>query len=145
MKLTDAELAYVRSLGIYVTSKCDGCPKVLNQSFRHTIAGKPEVYCSADCRDRVFFGEGYRPRKPAGQQSNPCAYCGGEKDGKRSDSAHCSNRCKQAFWRLAEKTRKSDASRNSDLALSMSCEGEKVRQYDRMQTRESHTDLAVTE
>jgi hypothetical protein len=27
----------------------------LNQSFRYTISGKAEIYCSAACRDRVFF------------------------------------------------------------------------------------------
>src|ERR1035437_9648195 len=99
MKLAETELAYVRSLGLYVTEKCDGCPKVLNQSFRHTIAGKPEVYCSADCRDRVFFGEGYRPRKPAGQQSKPCAYCGGPIVGKKRDAEFCSGRCQKSKLR----------------------------------------------
>ena len=55
MKLTPAELAYVRAKGLYITEKCDGCGELLNQSVRWTITGKPEVYCSAECRDLVFF------------------------------------------------------------------------------------------
>ena len=43
MKLTAAELAYVGSQGLYITEKCDGCGKLLNQAFRYTIAGKPEA------------------------------------------------------------------------------------------------------
>jgi len=38
MKLTATELAYVRSRGLYVTGQCDGCGKLLNQTFRHMIA-----------------------------------------------------------------------------------------------------------
>ncbi len=45
MKLPAAELAYVRSQGLYVTEKCDGCSKLLNQSVRYTIKDRPEVYC----------------------------------------------------------------------------------------------------
>ena len=56
MKLTARELAYVRSQGLYITEKCDACGKLLNRSFRYTITGKPEVYCTGVCRDLVFFG-----------------------------------------------------------------------------------------
>lgn len=54
MKLSPEELAKVRALGIYVTERCDGCPKVLNQSVRWTIRGRREVFCSEECRDREF-------------------------------------------------------------------------------------------
>ncbi len=43
MKLTAAELTYLRSHGVYVTEKCDGCGKLLNRTVRYTIAGKPAV------------------------------------------------------------------------------------------------------
>ena len=43
MKLTSAELAYVRSQGLHLTEKCDGCGKLLNQALCYTIAGHPEV------------------------------------------------------------------------------------------------------
>ncbi len=43
MKLTPAELAYVRSLGLYITEKCNRCGKLLNQNVRYTITGKPKV------------------------------------------------------------------------------------------------------
>ena len=49
MKLTAAELAIVRGMGLYVTEKCDGCGKLLNQNFRYAIAGQPEAYCPAAC------------------------------------------------------------------------------------------------
>ena len=40
MKLTAAELTYVRSQGLYITERCDACGKLLNRSFRYTITGK---------------------------------------------------------------------------------------------------------
>lgn len=57
MKLNPQELAYVRSKGLYLTEKCDGCGKVLNQAHRWTIKDLPEVYCSEKCRDLAFFGD----------------------------------------------------------------------------------------
>ena len=54
MKLSPDEIASVRNLGLYVTEKCDGCPKVLNQSWQWTIKGRPEVYCCEEERDRAF-------------------------------------------------------------------------------------------
>ena len=56
MRLSPAELAFVRSQSLYITEKCDACGKLLNQTFSYTITEKPEVYCSAGCRDLVFFG-----------------------------------------------------------------------------------------
>ena len=87
MELTSAEVAYVRSQGLYITEKCDGCGKLLNQTVRYTITGKPEVYCSARCRDLVFFGD---PRE-AKKRSTPgkCMYCGGSLEGKRRGALHC--------------------------------------------------------
>ena len=41
MKLTVAELASVHAQRLYITEKCDGCGKLLNQSFRYTVAGEP--------------------------------------------------------------------------------------------------------
>lgn len=97
MKLTANELAYVRSKGLYVTDKCDGCGKVLNQTLRYTITRKPEVYCSAACRDFVFFGD----RNEARKRSTPkvCAYCGGELQGKKADALFCSDKCRKRFSR----------------------------------------------
>jgi hypothetical protein len=43
MKLSAAELASVRAQGLYITEKCDGRGKLLNQAFRYTIARKPEA------------------------------------------------------------------------------------------------------
>jgi hypothetical protein len=81
MKLAAAEIAYVRSQGLYITEKCDRCGKLLNQTFRYTIAGKPEAYCSAACRDLAFFGDHREARK----HSTPgkCVYCGATLEGKR--------------------------------------------------------------
>jgi hypothetical protein len=57
VKLTPRKFAYVRSKGLHITENCDGCGKLLNQTVRYTIAGKPEVYCSAECQDFAFFGD----------------------------------------------------------------------------------------
>ena len=65
MKLTASELAYVRSQGLYLTEKCDGCGKLLNQALRYTITGKSEVYCSAVCRELAFFGDRREAKKHA--------------------------------------------------------------------------------
>ena len=73
MKLTAAELASVRAQGLYITEKCDGYGKLLIQTFRHTIAGKPEVYCSAVCRDRVYFGDRYETKTQAPSAGKPVA------------------------------------------------------------------------
>jgi len=91
MKLTPAELAYVRSQGLYITDKCDGCGKVLNQTVRWTITGQPEVYCSAECRDLVFFEEGREARKRV--NSGKCGYCGASLQGKRRDALYCDHLC----------------------------------------------------
>ena len=111
MKLTAPELAYVCAQGLYVTEKCDGCGRLLNQTFRHTIAGKPEVYCSAACRDLLFFGN----CKEATKRATPgkCAYCGGSLKGKKRDSIFCVDACRKAHSRETERitTREVEKSR----------------------------------
>ena len=73
MKLTAVELASVLAQGLFLTEKCDGCGKALNQTFRYTTAGRREVYCSSACRDSVFFND----RREARKHSTPgkCVYC----------------------------------------------------------------------
>jgi hypothetical protein len=106
MKLTAAEFAYVRSQGPYVTEKCDGCGKLLNQTLRYAIAGKPEVYCSAGCCDLPFFGD---PRE-AKKRSTPgkCVYCGATLKGMRRGALYCDETCKKRAARTgrAESTAK---------------------------------------
>ena len=72
MKLTSAELTYVRAKDLFITDKCDGCGKLLNQSYRYTITRKPEVYCSALCRAEVFFAGRREGKKHA--THGKCAY-----------------------------------------------------------------------
>ena len=97
MRLTPAELACVRSQGLYVTEKCDGCGKALNQSVRYTVTGKAGVYCSAGCRDRAFFGDQREARK----HSSPgrCAYCRGSLQGKKRGSIFCDDTCRKTYSR----------------------------------------------
>jgi len=97
MKPTAAELTYVRSQGLYITEKCDACGKLLNRSFRYTITGKPEVYCSAGCRDLEFFGD----RHEAAKHATPgiCAFCGGLLQDKRRGAVYCSDKCRKRAGR----------------------------------------------
>lgn len=101
MKLTAEELVYVRSKGLYITEKCDGCGKLLNQSVRYTITGKPEVYCSAACRDSAFFGD----RREAKMHATPgkCAYCGGSLKRKKRGSIFCDDACRKAHSRKIQR------------------------------------------
>jgi hypothetical protein len=89
MKLAVAELAFVRAQGLYITEKCDGCGKLLNQTLRYTIAGKPEADCSAACRDLVFFVD----RREARQYSTPgkCVHRGARLEGKRRGAVYKSS------------------------------------------------------
>ncbi len=97
MNLTAHELSYVRSQGLYLKEKCDACEAILNQSVRYTIAGKAEVYCSAKCRDGVFFEDQLERKKRA----NPgrCANCGGPLQGKKRDAIYCSESCRKRHSR----------------------------------------------
>ncbi len=93
MNLTAQELSYIQSQGLYVREKCDACEAILNQSVRYTIAGKAEVYCSAKCRDGVFFEDQLERKK----RSNPgrCANCGGPLQGKRRGAIYCDDICRK--------------------------------------------------
>ena len=93
MKLNETELAAVKSTGIIITEKCDGCGKFLNQTFRYTVANKPEVYCEAACRDVVFFGNK--------KHSSPgkCVCCGGSLEGKRRGALYCDEICRKRHSR----------------------------------------------
>jgi len=97
MKLTPAELAFVRSKGLYITEKCDGCGKALNQTFRYTITRRPEVYCSATCRDFAFFGDRHEARKRTTPRN--CAYCGATLETKRRQAIFCDHKCQVRFDR----------------------------------------------
>jgi hypothetical protein len=97
MKLTPPELAYVRSQGLHVTEKCGGCGKLLNQTVQYTIYGKPEVYCSAVCRDSVFFGDRREAKKAA--TPGKCAYCGGTLRGKKRGAIFGDDVCRKALSR----------------------------------------------
>jgi len=54
LKLGSQDIQKVRAMGLYVDERCDGCPKLLNQSVRWTIKGQPWVFCSERCRDVRF-------------------------------------------------------------------------------------------
>ena len=97
MNLAAQELTYVRDQGLYLKEKCDGCKTILNQSVRYTIAGKAEVFCSAKCRDGVFFEDQLERKKRA----NPgrCANCGGPLQGKKRDAIYCSESCRKRHSR----------------------------------------------
>ena len=121
MKLTPAELAYVRAKGLYIADKCDGCGKLLNQTVRYTITGKAEVYCSAVCRDFVFFGDRHEAKKQA--TPGECAYCGGSLSGKKRGALYCNDVCRMRHTRVRERivTRQVEKSRtptesNQELA-----------------------------
>jgi len=100
MKLGAAELAYVRAQGLYITQKCDRCGKLLNQALRYTITGKPEVYCSAACRELAFFAN----RLEAKKHSSPgkCVNCGAGLEGKRRGPLYCDELCKKRVARKKE-------------------------------------------
>jgi hypothetical protein len=111
MKLSAAELAYVRSQGLYVTEKCDGCRKPLNQTVHYTIAGRREIYCSAACRDTVFFSDRHEVKKRA--TPGMCAYCGGSLKGKKRGTIYCDDVCRMRHTRVRERmeTRQVEKSR----------------------------------
>jgi hypothetical protein len=93
MKLNAAELASVRALGLFLTEKCDGCGRALNQTFRYTITGEPQAFCSALCRDNAFFAD----RHEAQKHSTPgkCVYCRAILAGKRRGALYCDETCKK--------------------------------------------------
>jgi hypothetical protein len=100
MEISTPELAYVRTQGLYLTDKCDGSGKLLNQTLQYTIAGKPEVYCSATCRDLKFFGDPQEAKK----RSTPgkCVYCGATLEKKRRGALYCGEKCKKRTARAGK-------------------------------------------
>lgn len=123
MKLNTDELAYVHSYGLHITEKCDGCGKLLNRTVRCTIIGRPEVFCSAECRDEVFFADLAEAKKGSGLRV--CAFCGTSLQDKNRGSLYCSERCRK------RNTHKQNAgtSKNpdNDLTKSTTCEPQKGR------------------
>lgn len=95
--LSTPELAYVRSRGLRVAEKCDGCGKLLNQTIRFTITGKPEVYRSTICRDNALFADRHEAKKRA--TPGRCTYCGGSLKGKKCGSVFCDEACRKAHSR----------------------------------------------
>jgi hypothetical protein len=97
MKLNPAEIAFVRSLGLYLTEKCDKCGTLLNQSHSYRIPDRPEVYCSSACSDAIFFGN----RREVGKHAKPgsCAYCGGSLSDKKRGALYCDETCRKAYTR----------------------------------------------
>ena len=102
MEISAPELAYVRSQGLYLTQKCDGCGKLLNQTVTYTIAGRREVYCSPICRDNAFFGDRHEAKKRA--TPGKCAYCGGSLKGKKRGALYCDDVCRMRHTRVRERT-----------------------------------------
>jgi len=102
MKLTASELAYVRTQGLYLTEKCDGCGKLLNQTVQYTIAGRCEVYCSVACRDTAFFSDRHEAKKRA--TPGKCVYCGGSLKGKKRGTLYCNDVCRMRHSRVRERT-----------------------------------------
>jgi endogenous inhibitor of DNA gyrase (YacG/DUF329 family) len=102
VKLTPTELAYVRSQGLYITEKCDGCGKLLNQSFRYTMANRPEVYCSAVCQDKAMGWDRVRSQRAGTEKATQpafampvCQRCGKRFRAKCRDARFCSQRCQK--------------------------------------------------
>jgi hypothetical protein len=99
MILDNRELSYVRSFGAYITEKCDGCGKLLNQSFRYTTPGCREVWCSTTCQDRAMdwvTNQRHSSHKPAFRLL-VCQRqgCGKRFRAARQDARFCSSRCRQ--------------------------------------------------
>lgn len=101
MKLTIAELGYVRSWGIYAAEGYADRGKLLNEAARYTIAQRPEVCYSAKCRDLAFFGGHHEARR----HSTPgkCAYCGDSLLDKRRGALYCDEICKKRATRAGRR------------------------------------------
>jgi hypothetical protein len=123
MRLTAPELAYVRSQGLYITEKCDGCGRLLNQTVRYTITGKPEVYCPAACRDLAFFGDRQEAKKRP--DSRVCAFCGISLQDKNHGALYCSERCRKRNMR--KQNPGTSKNPDNDLAKSTTSEPQKGR------------------
>jgi hypothetical protein len=121
VKVTAAELARIRLLGLYVTEKCDACRTVLNQTVRYTVAGRQQVYCSAICRDTAFFGD----RREAEKLATPgkCAHCGGSLNRRKRGAIYCGDACWKAHARKAQVVRDGATRKiaDTDLIHSITC------------------------
>lgn len=108
------ELAQVRSEGLYLTQKCDGCGKLLNQTVQYTLTGRPEVYCSPPCRDSAFFGDRHEVKKQA--TPGRCAFCGGSLTTKKRGALYCDDDCRMRHSRVRERSgmRQVEKSRTPD-------------------------------
>jgi hypothetical protein len=102
MKLTASELALVRSHGLYIKAKCDGCGKPLNMSYRYTTANRPEVHCSAACQDKAMGWDRVRSQKVATEKATlppfvmlVCQRCQRRFRARRQDAKFCKDRCRQ--------------------------------------------------
>lgn len=90
MRLNGEEVQYVRSMGLFITERCDHCGKVLNQTFHYTMAGRTETWCSRSCQDEAI---GWGTMKGA-PPKRKCVVCGSEVPGLRSGkSTTCSRAC----------------------------------------------------
>jgi hypothetical protein len=127
VKLNPAELGYVRARGLYVTEKCDGCASLLNQTRHYTITGRPQVYCSAFCRDTAFFGDRRKAEKLA--RPGRCAHCGGSLSRKKRGALYCDDVCRKAFSRKMQTLRDAGARRIADTGpiQSLTCKDENRR------------------
>jgi hypothetical protein len=115
MKLTAAEISSIGLTGLYVTEKCDGCGKVLNQTVHYTVSGREQVYCSAICRDTAFFGD----RRQAEKQATPgkCVHCGGSLSGKNRGALYCDDACRKARARKIQVSRDASAAKIPDTEV----------------------------
>ena len=111
MRLVALELACVRSCGLYITQKCDGCGRLLNQNVHYTITGRSELFCSSPCRDNAFFGDWREVMKRAAP--GKCTYCGGRLEDKKRGSIFCDDACRKALSRKNQRiaTRELEKSR----------------------------------
>jgi len=107
MKLTAAELACVRSQGLYITHKCDTCGKPLNQTLYYCLhAGDDQRWCSAACQDEALgwnTGPPEKVAKPA-YVMPVCQRCQKRFRAKRRDARYCSARCRQRETRRRQRS-----------------------------------------
>lgn len=97
MRLSEAHISAIRSVGFYVTEGCDGCGKILNQSFQYSD-GHGQRFCSDSCFTKATGIERYR-RPPA--QRRTCEGCGKPFRSVRSNARFCSQRCQKRHARAA--------------------------------------------
>jgi hypothetical protein len=77
---------------------CDACGRVLRLLGRYPSRWKP-IFCSDACAQRA-----YNIKRRVDHETIPCAVCGEMFTQTRSDAKTCSNRCRQAAFRIARRT-----------------------------------------